>query len=152
MRRLLAIAAVLDGASRTEAAKIGGMDRQTLRDWVIRSPGTRSSISRGKLCRSPIANGQTSVTHCEDWYKLSLISFARKKTVENRWNEHRADNSLNARMADPQFPRRLLTGAKDLSQRWPLVDGLVASAAAVCPFYCEPNQIAVYSRPGVGPS
>jgi putative transposase len=35
-RRLLAIAAVLDGASRDEAAKIGGMDRQTLRDWVIR--------------------------------------------------------------------------------------------------------------------
>jgi transposase len=32
----LAIAAVLDGASRDEAAKIGGMDRQTLRDWVIR--------------------------------------------------------------------------------------------------------------------
>jgi transposase len=36
VRRLLAIAAVLDGASRAEAAKIGGMDRQTLRDWVIR--------------------------------------------------------------------------------------------------------------------
>src|ERR1700749_4950733 len=35
-RRLLAIAAVLDGASRADAAKIGGMDRQTLRDWVIR--------------------------------------------------------------------------------------------------------------------
>ncbi len=35
-RRLLAIAAVLDGASRTQAAEIGGMDRQTLRDWVIR--------------------------------------------------------------------------------------------------------------------
>lgn len=35
-RRLLAIAAVFDGASREEAAKIGGMDRQTLRDWVIR--------------------------------------------------------------------------------------------------------------------
>jgi hypothetical protein len=35
-RRLLALAAVLDGASREEAAKIGGMDRQTLRDWVIR--------------------------------------------------------------------------------------------------------------------
>src|SRR3954453_12607030 len=35
-RRLLAIAAVLDGASRAAAAKIGGMDRQTLRDWVIR--------------------------------------------------------------------------------------------------------------------
>jgi transposase len=35
-RRLLAVAAVLDGAAREEAAKIGGMDRQTLRDWVIR--------------------------------------------------------------------------------------------------------------------
>src|SRR5438132_7290953 len=35
-RRLLAIAAVLDGTSREDAAKIGGMDRQTLRDWVIR--------------------------------------------------------------------------------------------------------------------
>jgi len=35
-RRLLAIAAVLDGASRVDAAKAGGMDRQTLRDWVIR--------------------------------------------------------------------------------------------------------------------
>src|SRR6266487_1889334 len=35
-RRLLAIAAVLDGASRQDAAKAAGMDRQTLRDWVIR--------------------------------------------------------------------------------------------------------------------
>jgi transposase len=35
-RRLLAIAAVLDGTSREDAAEIGGMDRQTLRDWVIR--------------------------------------------------------------------------------------------------------------------
>jgi transposase len=35
-RRLLAIAAVLEGASREDAARIGGMDRQTLRDWVSR--------------------------------------------------------------------------------------------------------------------
>lgn len=35
-RRLLSIAAVLDGASRAEAARIGAMDRQTLRDWVHR--------------------------------------------------------------------------------------------------------------------
>jgi transposase len=35
-RRLLAIAAVLDGASREDAATIGGMDRQILRDWVVR--------------------------------------------------------------------------------------------------------------------
>ncbi len=35
-RRLLSIAAVLDGMSRAETAKICGMDRQTLRDWVRR--------------------------------------------------------------------------------------------------------------------
>ena len=35
-RRLLSLAAVLDGMSRDDAARIGGMDRQTLRDWVHR--------------------------------------------------------------------------------------------------------------------
>lgn len=34
--RLRAIAAVYRGASRVAAAKLGGMDRQTLRDWVHR--------------------------------------------------------------------------------------------------------------------
>ena len=35
-RRMLALALVLDGKSRTEAAQAAGMDRQTLRDWVHR--------------------------------------------------------------------------------------------------------------------
>jgi transposase len=35
-RRLLSLAAVMDGMNRTDAARIGGMDRQTLRDWVHR--------------------------------------------------------------------------------------------------------------------
>jgi transposase len=39
-RRLLSLAAVIDGMSRTEAAVIGGMDRQTLRDWVHRFNAT----------------------------------------------------------------------------------------------------------------
>ena len=34
--RLLSIAAVLDGMSRADAARIGGMDRQTLLVWVHR--------------------------------------------------------------------------------------------------------------------
>jgi transposase len=36
VRRLLALAQVLDGKSRTEAARQNGMDRQTLCDWVHR--------------------------------------------------------------------------------------------------------------------
>lgn len=36
IRRLLALAAVYDGMSRADAAKVGGMNRQTLRDWAHR--------------------------------------------------------------------------------------------------------------------
>lgn len=35
-RRLLALAAVAEGRARSEAAALGGMERQTLRDWVHR--------------------------------------------------------------------------------------------------------------------
>lgn len=36
LRRMLALALILDGTSRMEAAQAAGMDRQTLRDWVHR--------------------------------------------------------------------------------------------------------------------
>ena len=36
VRRLLALAAIYDGASRAEAAAIGGVTRQIIRDWVMR--------------------------------------------------------------------------------------------------------------------
>jgi transposase len=36
VRRLLALAFILEGQSRHEAARHAGMDRQTLRDWVHR--------------------------------------------------------------------------------------------------------------------
>ncbi len=47
-RRLLALAAVAEGKPRTEAARIGGMDRQTLRDWVHRfnAEGPEGLINR----------------------------------------------------------------------------------------------------------
>jgi transposase len=35
-RRLLALAAIYDGAARSEAAKIGGVGLQVVRDWVLR--------------------------------------------------------------------------------------------------------------------
>ena len=34
-RRLLALAAIYDGATRTEAAMIGGVGLQIIRDWVL---------------------------------------------------------------------------------------------------------------------
>jgi transposase len=35
-RRLLALAAIYEGATRTDAAKIGGVTLQIIRDWVMR--------------------------------------------------------------------------------------------------------------------
>jgi transposase len=35
-RRLLALAAIYEGATRTEAARIGGVTRQIVRDWVVK--------------------------------------------------------------------------------------------------------------------
>ena len=36
VRRLLAIAAILDGGSRSDAAKVAGVTLQIIRDWVLR--------------------------------------------------------------------------------------------------------------------
>src|ERR687898_2037850 len=35
-RRLLALAEVCDGGSRSDAARVGGVGLQTIRDWVLR--------------------------------------------------------------------------------------------------------------------
>jgi len=61
-RRLLAIALVLEGANREDAARSTGMDRQTLRDWVHRfntagpaglldrkAPGRQRRLSQDQL-------------------------------------------------------------------------------------------------------
>jgi transposase len=57
-RRLVAIAEIYDGGSRSDAARIGGVGLQTIRDWVLRfnargpdglvdgkAPGQRSKLS-----------------------------------------------------------------------------------------------------------
>src|SRR5260370_19899770 len=57
--RLVALALVLEGASRTAAARAGGMDRQTLRDWVIRynEAGVDGLRDRPRSGRRPRLNG-----------------------------------------------------------------------------------------------
>lgn len=61
-RRLLAIANALDGMSREMSARLAGMDRQALRDWVVRyneggleglrdrwGPGRPAAVSEAEL-------------------------------------------------------------------------------------------------------
>lgn len=73
VRRLLAIALIQEGRSRTEAAELSGMDRQTLRDWVHRynaegiaglatsrrSPGRPPFLSPGQMAelKEPVIRG-----------------------------------------------------------------------------------------------
>jgi transposase len=54
-RRLLSLAAVRDGMERGAAAKIGGMDRQTLRDWVHRfnADGPKGLLDHWTSGRAP---------------------------------------------------------------------------------------------------
>jgi hypothetical protein len=60
-RRLLSLAAVRDGMDRGSAAKIGGMDRQTLLDWVHRFNASvrKASSTTGRRVPSLAFGGAT---------------------------------------------------------------------------------------------
>lgn len=78
VRRLLALAAIYDGATRTQAAAVSGVTLQVVRDWVLRfnaegpaglidrkAPGQRSRLDdahRAALA-ARIANGPVPAVH-----------------------------------------------------------------------------------------
>ncbi len=55
-RRILGVANALDGMSREDAARSAGMDRQTLRDWVLRynAHGLDGLADRPREGRPPV--------------------------------------------------------------------------------------------------
>jgi transposase len=57
-RRLLALAAIYEGSSRTEAARIAGVTVQIVRDWVVKfnAGGPDGLIDRKAPGKSPILN------------------------------------------------------------------------------------------------
>jgi transposase len=66
-RRLLALAAVYDGATRTEAAKIGGVTLQIVRDWVVKfnAHGPAGLIDR----KAPGQPSRLNDTHERRWQR-----------------------------------------------------------------------------------
>src|SRR5690242_19820679 len=60
-RRLLALAAIYDGASCTEAARIGGVTLQIVRDWVLRfnAKGPAGLVDR----KAPVQAARLNDTH-----------------------------------------------------------------------------------------
>lgn len=67
-RRILAVAMVVDGHSRLLAAQAGGMDRQTLRDWVHRynADGLAGLLDRPRTGRKPRLTGE-QLREIEAW-------------------------------------------------------------------------------------
>lgn len=57
-RRLLALAAIYEGSSRTEAARIGGVTVQIVRDWVMKfnAEGPTGLIDRKAPGKRPLLN------------------------------------------------------------------------------------------------
>ena len=58
-RRLLALAAIYDGATRTEAAKIGGVGLQIIRDWVTTS-AANISLRRAEFRKANFDGAQVT--------------------------------------------------------------------------------------------
>ncbi len=96
-RRLLALAAVREGRDRQSAAGIGGMDRQTLRDWVHRfnakgpdglinakAPGPQPQLSaerREELRKLVEAGPDPETDGVVRWRCVDL-----KRVIQKRWN------------------------------------------------------------------
>jgi transposase len=139
IRRLLSLAAVYDGMSRADAAKVGGMDRQTLRDWAHRfnAEGPEGLRDRARAGRRRRLNEAQMVDLAEivetgpdpatdgviRWRRIDL-----KRVIEERFGvvySERAISDLLARLSfsyisgRPQHPRqdqRVLDGFKKTSR------------------------------------
>jgi putative transposase len=138
-RRLLAIAAIYDGMNRGEAARIGGMERQTLRDWVIRfnargpeslvnqpAPGRQSWLNADQL-RELSQAVETGPDPTRDgvvrWRRIDL-----KRLIEERFGVVYAERSISKLLADlgfvhisvrPRHPAQDATVVEAFKNVWP---------------------------------
>jgi transposase len=126
VRRLLALALVLEGRCRSEAAAQSGMDRQTLRDWIHRynaagieglksrrSPGRAPSLSaaqKAELKALIIAGPDPSEHRVVRWRCVDLqAEVSRRFCVEvhentiGRWLHELGFTRLQPR---PSHPRK----------------------------------------------
>jgi len=108
-RRILAIALVLEGSSRAEAARAVGAERQTLHDWVIRynAEGLAGLKNRPKPGRRPALRGD----HLEAFDRLVEAgpSLAEDKVV--RWRcidlKHKVKTTFGVELSERSMGRIL---------------------------------------------
>jgi transposase len=117
--RLIAIANALEGMDRASAARLAGMDRQSLRGWVHRcnaegiaglcnrpAPGRRPKMSEGQMAALKavvLAGPDPAVDKIARWRIVHLCRW-----VEERWGVSYSETGM---------PR--LLGSFDLSHRKP---------------------------------
>ena len=103
--RLIAIANALEGMDRASAARLAGMDRQTLRDWVHRynaegiaglcnrpAPGRRPKLSEGQMAALKavvLAGPDPAVDKVTRWRIVDLCRW-----VEERWGVSYSDTGM----------------------------------------------------------
>jgi transposase len=125
VRRILAIAMVLEGWARTDAAEFNGMDRQTLRDWVHRynafginglksrrSPGRPPALTplqRAQLLDLVIAGPDPEVHGVVRWRCVDLRAEVERRFSKEvhestiaRWLHERRLTRLQPRPVHPQ--------------------------------------------------
>jgi len=116
VRRLLALAAVYDGMNRADAARVGGMDRQTLRDWVIRfnaegpegltnrqgagRPRLLSDDQMKELSEIVKAGPDPAVDGVVRWRRIDL-----KRVIEERFGAVYSERSISELLAVLGFSR-----------------------------------------------
>src|SRR3546814_13626675 len=68
VRRLLALATIYDGGTRSEAARIGGVTLQIVRDWVVRfnAEGPDGLIDRKAPGAAPLLDAGTRRARSEE--------------------------------------------------------------------------------------
>ena len=141
VRRILALAMVLEGRCRSEAAELNGMDRQTLRDWVHRynavgveglksrrSPGRApalSALQRAELLDLVIKGPDPQINGVVRWRCVDLqAEVARRfsiKVHENtigRWLHELGLTRLQPRPHHPQKDPEAETTFKKTSPAW----------------------------------
>ena len=104
VRRLLALAVILDGGRRTEAARLGGVGLQIVRDWVLRfnqhgpeglinakAPGNRPKLNedqRQALARM-VESGRIPAIH-------GVVRWRREDLARWLFEEFRMARSTNS--------------------------------------------------------
>ena len=142
VRRMFALAMVLEGRPRTEAAELNGMDRQTLRDWVHRyndlgveglksrrSPGRASVLGdaqKGELLALALTGPDPEVHGVVRWRCVDLrAEIARRFSVDvhentvGRWLHELGLTRLQPRPVHPQKDPEAEQAFKKTSARSP---------------------------------